>query len=314
MRIMIKRVVTTALVIILCLGAVLPALASTNDPIPQIRIDSEFVHIPSNDQSPVIVDGRTLVPIRAVMETLGFDVEWLGHITECVAGVPLQGVASLSRNNANGWLSISVGVGHQHIVVTTTHSQRVELDVPAQIINDRTMVPVRAIAEATGYTVTWDGYNFIVDIITDGGNQVPQQSQPEATSATEFEQRLFELINIERVSYGIYPLQWNNGLASAAREHSHDLLNMPLGHTGSDGSTPTERALRHGVNTRGVAENAQSARESPEHSLYTWMRSPGHRANILDARMIYAGVGSVLVVNNENETVFINTLKLSPTA
>ena len=195
MRITIKRVVTTALVIAFCVGAVLPAFANTNDPTPRIRIDGEFVHIPSHDQSPVIIDGRTLVPVRAVMEALGFDVVWLGHITECVAGIPLQGVVELSKRTDNGGsVRISIGIGHQHIIVTTTNVQRIELDVPAKIINGRTMVPVRAIAELTGYTVTWDRDNFIVDIFTDGRAteqatqpQAPQQpsTQPQQTVALE---------------------------------------------------------------------------------------------------------------------------------
>ena len=115
---------------------------------PQIRIDNEFVQIPAGDQQPVIVDGRTLVPLRAVMEALGFEVEW----------EPTQNRVNLEKPG----FDISLTIGSRTMVV---NGNNVSLDVPAQLINGRTMVPLRAISEATGMEVRWDGENSIVHII-----------------------------------------------------------------------------------------------------------------------------------------------------
>lgn len=42
------------------------------------------------------------------------------------------------------------------------------MDVPAQIMQDRTMVPIRAVAVAFDANVAWDGINYVIDITTDG--------------------------------------------------------------------------------------------------------------------------------------------------
>ena len=117
---------------------------------PQVQIDGEIVQISAGDQQPVIVDGRVLVPIRVVMEALGFEVEW--------EPAP-QNQANLVKNG----FDISVTIGGEAMNV---NGRYILLDVPAQLINARTMLPLRAISEATGMEVRWDRENFIVNILT----------------------------------------------------------------------------------------------------------------------------------------------------
>ena len=256
------RLVTTALILTLCAGAALPALAS-NDPTPRIRIDGEFVYIPSYDQSPVIIDGRTLVPVRAVMEALGFEVQWLpyrygGILCENGGGVRIT--RNCSASAVEGALrAIGLSIGSQTISYgrypNIGTGLRMEIDVPAQLINSRIMVPVRAIAELTGFTVTWDGSNFIVDISTGGQihppQQPPTQQQPlvgeldriipvgrPATAsmgnvsewannftATEFELALFERVNQFREENGKVALPWCNEMAARAALRTSYLVN-----------------------------------------------------------------------------------------
>ena len=116
----------------------------------QIRIDGEFVQIPAGEQQPIIVNGRTLVPFRAVMEALGFEVDW--------EPAP-QNRATLAKPGYD----VSVTIGSNIMIV---NENNISLDVPAQLINARTMVPLRAISEATGMEVRWDRENFIVNILT----------------------------------------------------------------------------------------------------------------------------------------------------
>lgn len=91
------------------------------------------------DVPPTIVDGRTLVPLRAIFEALGADVEWDGE-TRTATGTRGKTVVSVQIDNRTAYIN----------------GEPKELDVPAQIINDRTMVPARFISEAMGCTVTWD--------------------------------------------------------------------------------------------------------------------------------------------------------------
>ena len=108
-------------------------------------IDDETIMIFLNgeklsfDQPPVIIDGRTLVPLRAIFEALGADVFWED--------------ATKTVTAKKGHTVVSLVIGSKAITVNTTAK---ELDVPAQIINSRTLVPVRAISEAFGCDVGWD--------------------------------------------------------------------------------------------------------------------------------------------------------------
>ena len=99
------------------------------------------------DQPPVLENGRTLVPLRAIFEALGASVEW-----DAVA----QTVRSVKGNN-----QISLQIGSATMYVNGTPKT---LDVAAKIINGRTLVPVRAVSEAFGGKVEWDQYSQTVVI------------------------------------------------------------------------------------------------------------------------------------------------------
>ena len=112
------------------------------------------------DQQPVIVDGRTLAPIRAVIEAIGGTVDWNESnktINIVSAGEKTKIILKVG-NNTMTVETPDVSLGMQKI-------REVSLDVPAQIINDRTMIPVRAIAEAFRLNVYWDS-NINAAVIT----------------------------------------------------------------------------------------------------------------------------------------------------
>lgn len=102
------------------------------------------------DVMPVIVDGRTLVPMRAIFESLGAKVGWIDH-SKTVTG---------TRNNKTIKLKIDDYMAY-------INGQETILDVPATIINGRTMVPVRFISEMLGERVEWDGTTKTVKIESD---------------------------------------------------------------------------------------------------------------------------------------------------
>lgn len=90
------------------------------------------------DQPPVIVNSRTIAPIRAIFEAMGAQVFW--NETERTVTV---------RNETT---TIQVKIDSTQAYVNGTEKI---LDVPAQIINSRTLVPVRFISESLGATVDW---------------------------------------------------------------------------------------------------------------------------------------------------------------
>ena len=107
------------------------------------------------DQPPIIKDGRTLVPLRAIFEALGAEVTWLGEE---------QAIAAQS-----GDTTIVMQIGNNQFGKMTSSDNGVtyDLDVPPEIINGRTLVPARAVAEALDCSVDWDGNTQTVTIISE---------------------------------------------------------------------------------------------------------------------------------------------------
>ena len=102
------------------------------------------------DQPPIIVEGRTLVPLRAIFEGLGASVEW-DDATKTATGIKDGKEIKITINNTTAFVDGSA----------------VTLDVPAQIVNSRTLVPVRFISESLGEKVDWDGNTRTVIITSE---------------------------------------------------------------------------------------------------------------------------------------------------
>ncbi|MCD8238016.1 MAG: copper amine oxidase N-terminal domain-containing protein [Clostridiales bacterium] len=103
------------------------------------------------DQPAVIVDNRTMVPVRVIAESIGCLVDW-DETTKTVTFTQNGVVASM----VIGETSASIAEGD---VVS-----EVEIDSPAVIINSRTMVPVRFISELFGCEVDWNAATKTVSI------------------------------------------------------------------------------------------------------------------------------------------------------
>ena len=115
------------------------------------KSDGNTPEIKFYDQYPVIVDGSTLVPLRDIFEGMDTPVEWDADTQTVKWDTCTMKIGSSSIEKL---VEISYGKYNRH---RTTVKETVELAVPAQIMNRRTMVPLRAIAECPGYTVDWDG-------------------------------------------------------------------------------------------------------------------------------------------------------------
>lgn len=107
------------------------------------------------DQPPIIIDGSTLVPIRAISEGMGYDVAWDSNDQSIEITDP-------AHSDKSG---IKFFIGSAKAV---TEDGEKPISVAPVIINGRTMVPVRVIAESFGCGVAWNGYNRTVYIASVG--------------------------------------------------------------------------------------------------------------------------------------------------
>ncbi|WP_164992571.1 CAP domain-containing protein [Streptomyces sp. L2] len=104
--------------------------------------------------------------------------------------------------------------------------------------------------------------------------------------------QILQLVNKERAAAGLHPLTLNATLSKAAQAHSDEMARTGLySHTGPNGSSPGDRIQRAGYRWSMWAENIHHRQGSPEAIMADWMKSPGHRANILNPRLKEIGIG-----------------------
>jgi hypothetical protein len=149
-RMLLALFATLTLLVSMVPAAVAADLRVEDLPAVSVVIDGQKL-----DADAYIVNGRTVVPLRAIFERLSIKLEWDAN-TRTVTGTKGSKVIKLTIDKTEAYVG----------------EQTVALSVPAMIINGRTFVPVRFIAEATGIdpkNVTFDGNTRTVNINTGSG-------------------------------------------------------------------------------------------------------------------------------------------------
>lgn len=130
------------------------------------------------DQNPVIEDGRVLVPFRKILEELGCEVGYSEY----------ENVKSITA--AKGTKYVSANIGEKTMNV---NGETVKLDVPAQIKNGRTLVPIRAISESFAASVNWDSDTKTVTINDKQGQYSIKSGHMEKVLKTEDGKELIKI-------------------------------------------------------------------------------------------------------------------------
>jgi hypothetical protein len=133
----------------LLLGSARPASPAVPVPAPQIQVQIGG-QLESFDLPPLLLDGRTLLPLRALFERLGAQVQWDG--------------ATQTITATRGQRRVQLQVGS---TLATVDGTPVTLEAPPLIVQERTYVPLRFVSEALGSYVGWDGEHQIVSIALD---------------------------------------------------------------------------------------------------------------------------------------------------
>jgi len=106
---------------------------------------------------------------------------------------------------------------------------------------------------------------------------------------------ILNAINHARAAKGLNPVSIDNELGCAAQIHAEDIGPKKIcGHTGSDGSNPTERLAR--CDFRGAwGEIVACGQKSPEEAVDAWHHSPGHAAIMYSDK--YTHIGAYMINN-----------------
>jgi hypothetical protein len=121
---------------------------------PNFTVNGETRYL---DSPPVIKNGRTLLPIRAIVEALGGTIEWIPT------------TKSITIRLGSTYIGMQIG---NSTAVVNGYVMKIDPDNPKvvpEIINSRTMLPLRFVTEKLGCDVQWDGTTKTITITYQGG-------------------------------------------------------------------------------------------------------------------------------------------------
>jgi len=118
-----------------------------NSPV-EVMVNGDLVHFP--DQQPIVVNpGRTMVPVRTIAEMINCKVEWNSNL-KCAEITQGKSMIRIYPGNTTFYFN---GKAYQ-------------MDVNPFVLNGRTMVPLRFIAEGFGYTVDFQSEDVLTVYLT----------------------------------------------------------------------------------------------------------------------------------------------------
>lgn len=123
-------------------------------------------YIDCSQQAPVNINGRVLVPLRAIFESLGATVQWDND---------LQKVTAITNN-----MLMEMYIGNN---LYSVNNQLLLSDVAPQIINNTTMVPVRVVSESLGCSVEWNNDTQTVNITSNYAPTIVQNQNQNITQS-----------------------------------------------------------------------------------------------------------------------------------
>ncbi len=150
-----KKLLSIILGAVFCISGITILAADTADTVVTLRINDPIMTVNGADKEidpgmgtvPVIINDRTLLPVRAVVEELGGTVGWDGEVN----------TVTLEHEGSEILLTIDSLTAYLNGAPQT-------LDTAPVIINDRTMLPIRFIAESFNFDVQWDSAAQVVTI------------------------------------------------------------------------------------------------------------------------------------------------------
>ena len=261
-----------------------------------ICVQNKEVNVGSNTPY-VSTTNQTMIPIKAVGQTLGLKVLWQNpNVILTGKNVKTGKTVNVKANAATKAL-----VANGKTLKNAMH-----------VKNGRSYVALRVLAEIFGYDVTWK--NGKVNI-TNPGTQAPDvtpttTATPTTTETTNtntnintttldtsvlgYENQVLELVNVERQKAGLAPLKMDEALRNVARKKSEDMqANHYFDHNSPTYGSPFDMMKKFGISYTMAGENIAMGQRTPEEVVTAWMNSPGHRANILKPGYTFIGVGYV---------------------
>lgn len=145
------------LTVLVLIAAMIMGTTFASENVIEVKLNDKYIDFTDekgNKVEPALINDRTMVPMRKIFEVLGADIAWDGV---------LQKVTATTTDK-----KIILQIGNKIATIEnleTNEIQEVELDAEPVILNERTMVPARFVAESLEKQVGWDDENKVVVIL-----------------------------------------------------------------------------------------------------------------------------------------------------
>ena len=340
-----KKFLATLLAATMALGVAPCAFAAD-----QITVTVNGEKVNFEDQQPVNIDGRVMVPMRDVAEKMGWEVEWFTYYGDTLvdglfqkehSAIFTKMLVSTDRYMAGYHSSLNIEDKTKNksiwgATVNLVQGEDVPVSAPPQVVNDRTLVGIRDLADCMYADAQWDAKTRTVAITTTPTEQLPKYneilasvaevekqtpSKPQETKPTptiEEEQRqtaekyaeeknakrdeiaeeVVRLTNKEREKAGLNPLKMDDSLMKAADVRVKE-MGESFSHTRPDGTKFTTAVEEAGFSGSYLGENGSAGKSTADYIVSSWMKSEGHQANIMNPNFNYIGVAYNYNVGSE---------------
>lgn len=248
-----KLFYTAVLLLIACF--LFPAAVMAEDM--QVKVNGELL---ITDVPPVIKDYRTLVPMRAICEKLGAVVNY--------------SAADQSVVVQKGAVSLTLYLGSTKAVI---NGNEITLDVAPDVIEQRTMLPLRFLGESFNCSVNWIAESNLVTV-----DEV-------ALDADAVAEELLDIINRQRAAIDLQPLLLAKPLEDMAFLQARELaLSKKLSHISATRGDLEQRSQQAGLVN--VSELLSAGSYDAQSIWNEWINIPEYRALLYAEDVSFAGI------------------------
>ncbi|MCL2527765.1 MAG: copper amine oxidase N-terminal domain-containing protein [Defluviitaleaceae bacterium] len=150
-----KKIIAIVCMLVLTMTAI-PFFAAYANRQTSITVNGQMVLF--TDQQPIMESNRVLVPVRGVFEHMGFEVTW--DSATRVARLESDDIVVIIPAGTTSFFVMPAGSGAESSQIRT-----IVPDVPQRMVNNRMLLPLRAVAEAVGATAQWNNANRVAQIV-----------------------------------------------------------------------------------------------------------------------------------------------------
>jgi len=264
------------------------------------------------DQVPVIIDNRVFVPIRAVAEAMGHTVIYYGPSEKLTDAEVVLNLYSLEKDCYIYFKTQQISIWDKSIGYTEEYTKPLE-QTPV-IVNNRTLIGVRNLAETLYCNVDWDEAARTVIItklpiipINNKSHELPSEiqnsfdaesytpisnTQESFVTSEQYRQEVIELINEERTKSGLNPVKEEVSFMQISQLKSDEMAELNyFSHVSPQYGAHTNYAKNLGANCTIASENIAAGYSTPKEVVAGWMKSEVHKRHILDEEWTLVGIG-----------------------